>query len=160
MNKKISFKFSKTINIMLALVAAICLAGVICSIVLLTLAVRDETPYVAYIVSITMSVLIFAIVIFVKFGSYYNFDKAKLIFSLFGLKKKIDYNDILSIRHDNITKQTIAYYSVYSKIGEKMVTMFILSVGDSLQEVVDFLKDKNNMIIYETFHEEDKNEKD
>lgn len=154
MDKKISFKFSKNSNITMAILAVICIVGIVFCAVFLGIALKEDKSYVSYIVSMIMLIVIIAVTAIVKFASYYKFEKDRLIFSLFGLKKKIDYSDILNIRHDNITKQTIAYYNVYSKTGEKKVTMFVLSVGDKTSQVVQFFKDKNNMIIYEIFHEE------
>lgn len=158
MDNKIKFKFSKQINILLLVAVAICVIGIISDIVLLTLAVISKTSYIAYIVSGVILIVLMALLAAIKFGSYYKFEKSIFVFSLFCIKKKIDYNDILNIRYDNVTKQSIVYYNTYTKSGEKLVTYFVLSAGDNLQNIVDKLKDKNNMIIFESFHEENSEE--
>lgn len=155
MDNKIKFKFSKKINIIMLCLLAICIIGMVCDIVFMTLAIADKSPYVAYIVSGAILIVLMLSIAIIKFGSYYKFEKDIFVFSLFCVKKKIDYNDILNIRHDHITKQTITYYNTYSKTGEKLVTFFVLSVGDNLQNVVNKLKKKNNLIIFDIFHQDE-----
>ncbi len=71
-------------------------------------------------------------------------------------KKKIEYSDLLNIRHDNKTKQTIIYYYTYNKQGEQLVTMLYVNINEKyLDNFVNDLKDKNNMIIYDIFNKEE-----
>ncbi len=71
-------------------------------------------------------------------------------------KKKIEYSDLLNIRHDYKSKQTIIYYYTYNKQGEQLVTMLYVNINEKyLDNFVNDLKDKNNMIIYDIFNKEE-----
>ncbi len=73
-------------------------------------------------------------------------------------KKKIDYQDILNIRHDSKTKQTIVYYYTYNKKGEQLVAMLYLNMNEKdLDNFVKDIKEKNNLIIYDIWNKEEDN---
>lgn len=159
MDKKYKLKFQPKINITLIAVIAICICGIICDSIFLGLAIKNQSPCTAYIVSLALLCVLLVLISIFAFGSYYKFSKEKFIISIFFLKTKIDYSDILNIRHDKSSKQTIVYYHTYSKTGEPMVSMFYLNIHPSqIDSIVSDFKDKNNMIIYDLFNEEDTNE--
>lgn len=161
MDKKYKLKFNNKINFTLFLVITICVIGIICDIVFLSLAIKNQEQFIAYIVSMALLVILLAFLILFKIGSYYIITSNHFIISISFIKKKIDFNDILNIRHDNISKQSILYYNTYPKSGDKLVAMLYLNVDeDNLNTIVKELKEKNNMIIYDVFNEDKTNEND
>ena len=156
MNNKYKIKFNYKINITLALVAVICIVGIICNSIFLSNAIKDEMPFTAYIVSMILLVLLLIFIPVFLFASYYNIQKEKFIICMCFYKKKIEYSDLLNIRHDKKTKQTIIYYYTYNKQGEQLVTMLYVNINEKyLDNFVNDLKDKNNMIIYDIFNKEE-----
>ena len=159
MDKKYKLKFNNKINFTLLLVITICVIGIICDIVFLSMAIENQQSFVAYIVSMALLVVLLAFLILFKVGSFYIITNNHFIISISFIKKKIEFNDILNIRHDNISKQSILYYNTYPKNGDKLVAMLYLNVNEeNLSNIVKELKEKNNMIIYDVFNEDKTNE--
>ena len=158
MNNKYRFKYNNKINLTIIAVTLICLIGIICDAVFLAFAVRDKLNISAYITSLTLLVILLAFIPIFIFGSYYNINKDKFIISMCFYKKKIDYQDILNIRHDSKTKQTIVYYYTYNKKGEQLVAMLYLNMNEKdLDNFVKDIKEKNNLIIYDIWNKEEDN---
>lgn len=159
MDKKYKLKFNNKINFTFFLVIAICVIGIICDIVFLSLALKDQQSFMAYVVSMSLLFVLLIFLILFKLGSFYIINTTHFIISISFFKKKIQFDDILNIRHDNISKQSILYYNTYKKNGEKLVAMLYLNVNDdNLDKIVKELKAKNNMIIYDIFNEDNTNE--
>lgn len=161
MDKKFKIKYNNKINITLLLITAICLVGIVCDTVFMALAISSEKSFIGYIVSLAMLVILLIILAVFLFGSFYAIEKNHFVICMCFFKKKIDYNDILNIRHNKDTKQTIAYYYTYSKTGEQLVSLMYINVKETeLETLVKELKDKNNLLIYDIFGEDNNNAKD
>lgn len=160
MISKYKFNFEKKISVALWLVVAICLIGIIADIALLAISIKDELPYIPYIVSLVMLVFLAAFIMIIRFGTMYVLEDKKFV-TIFALyKTKIDYSDILLIRRDVKTKQTLMYFNAYTKNGEKLVNFRGLNINEQVfDKFIQDLKEKNNMIIYEPFNQEENNGK-
>lgn len=158
MNRKCRFKYNNKINLTIIAVALICLIGIICDAVFLAFAIRDQLNISAYITSLVLLVILLAFIPIFVFGSFYNISKDKFVISMCFYKKKLDYHDILNIRHDNISKQTIVYYYTYNKEGEQLVAMLYLNINEKdLDNFVKDIKEKNNLIIYDIWNKDTEN---
>lgn len=159
MEKKFKVKLNKKVDMMLYIVIAICAVGLICDIAFMSLAIKIKAKYVAYIVSGVLLLLLLFYIAIMKFGSYYTIDDNNFVTTLCLIKKKVEFSDILNIRHDKNTNKTIMYYHTYPKNGDKLVAMQYINVSSGdLDTIVTTLKEKNNMIIYDVFNEEKSND--
>ena len=157
--RKFNFKFNITINIILGLIIAVLLAGIIYDAVFMSFAIKDELSITAYIISLVILILLALFLAIFKFGSFYKIDKNKFVLSICLLTKKIDYSDLLNVRYDKNTKKAIMYYYTYNKQGEQLVALMYLYINtNDLDIFVNDLKEKNNLIIYDIFGDNENGE--
>lgn len=159
MNKKFFYKFDKKFDIIIWLISAFCFIGAIIDITFLTLALIDEMPFVPYIISLVLLIFLLAFSFVLRYCSFYLLKENFAVFSFALFRVKVDYRDITKLRFDKRTKQLIAYYFTYSKQGEQLVTFAYVNINlKYLDDFVKALKEKNNLIVYEVFGENNANE--
>lgn len=132
---------------------AVLTIGFVVDMVFMAKDLASEAPHpTAYIVSAVAIILILAMILMVKLGTYYIITDSQLIISYSLFKIKINLSDILTIRHSKKQALTLMYYKVYTKEGEEQVNYCaICTPPHLLQSFCEELRSANSQIIYEEF---------
>lgn len=161
MNKR--FRFIPNKKAIIVAVAAILfmIAWLIYTAVMISNSLADgNSDITIYIVSLVALFLLLAMTILIMTLPAYVFKDKYLLFTFVTFSKKIDYTDILLIRHDVKTNLVLVYFKLTDKSGEEKINSLSVCIKPSyIAEFVATAKNKNDKIVYDVF-DKDNNQTD
>lgn len=158
---KLKVYFGKAKTILLIAVAALALGAFIVNLLFLKGVGKMVTNVpVAAGLSLGFSALIVAFAATIFFNSNYKFEETEFVSTVSFFKDKIDYAAIAEIKENSDTRALYVVFKYDTKKAQGQTgAVRILIKPDENQKVIDFIKQKNPEVLYDTFTSPQKEQK-
>lgn len=155
------FRFIPNKKTIIAAVVAILfmLAWLIYTAIMLSDALaNDNNDITIYVVSLIVLFLLLSLIIAIMTLPAYVFKESYFVFTFVAFNKKINYEDILLIKHDTKTNMLLMYFKLTDKDEEEKFNYINVCIKlDCILLFIATAKKKNDKIVYETFDKDNDN---